>query len=106
MSGERKVEFKIGNLNLVLLPRLTLADVEWMNNGSRRARTGTALTTSEATEVLDKSLEMLVRCAREHSPGLTKEQVLQEMALPLPDSMGMVAVALVQVLGLIPVETV
>jgi hypothetical protein len=110
LSDERKIDFKIGQLDLVLSPRLERADLERMNNGSRRARTGAPLTIAEATKVRDRCAEMLFRCARENSPKLTKEkilrEILREMATTEAQVLPQIAIALCQAMEWIPTDAV
>lgn len=65
------VKFKLGALDLVLSPRLEQADFDWMNSfRGRRSHTS-----ADDVEVAEKLAELLLKCAREHSPNLTNHAV-------------------------------
>ena len=102
--SERQMQFKHGDLELVLTPRLEGADLEWMNflRGRRQP-----FTPAEADEITNKAAALLVKCARDHAPNLAKEQVLDELpatACDRYDCMAAIGVAMLQVSGFIPTE--
>ena len=103
VSNERQLKFKLGDLDLVLSPRLDAADFAWM--ASLRGRQ--QFTPVEANEVTDRAAALLVKCARDQAPNLAKEQVLDELpatACDRYDCMAAIGVAMLQVSGFIPTE--
>jgi hypothetical protein len=106
VTAARKVDFKLGDLQLILLPRLERADLEWMNSLRGRKQ---PFTPTEAEEITNKAAELLVKCARDHAPDLTTEQVLDEMPAGAADRyncMASIAIAMLQVMGVIPTDQV
>jgi hypothetical protein len=100
MSDIRKVEFRLGELDLVLVPRLTRDDLKYLR--SLCDKTTSAFTEDEP--VSDRLAYMLFKCAREQDPTLTKERILDEFVMPLYKQNQAVAIALCQVLGVVPAE--
>ena len=109
--SERQIKFKFGDLDLVLSNRLAAADRNWLENLRVRGRSrgDRPRTHSELVEIRDKAVELLLKCARDHSPNLTAEQVLGELPadeVGQHEYMASIAVALLQVISVIPTDSV
>lgn len=98
MSEPRKIPFRLGELDLVLVPRLTRDDLKYLGS------LGGTSSFAEDEPISDRLAYMLYKCAREHDPTLTKERILDEFVMPLYKQNQAVALALCEVLGVVPTE--
>ena len=96
----RTLKFKLGELDLTLVPALTAADVKRMAsfNDPEYRRT-------HADETYEMLLELLVKCAREHRPKLTNEEIEDQLdADNYAERLSAVTIVLHQLAGVYPQE--
>jgi hypothetical protein len=90
--SERQVNFKLGELDLVLVRALTYTDLKQMQ---RMREPGFA--EKDPWGAVDLVIEMLWKCAHAGDPSVTRKMI--EDNFFLPDGMETVMVALLQVVG-------
>jgi hypothetical protein len=90
-----QVNFKLGDLDLVLKPALSYSDVKRMKGCSNGE-----LAKKDPWAVIDLVVELLWKCAHVSDPAITKEQI--EDNLVMPAGVEAVMIALLQVVGTVP----
>jgi hypothetical protein len=95
--SERELKFRLGQLDLVLLPRLDVDDFKYLKSLCGKM----TYTFDEDEPVSDRLADMLVKCARDHDPTLTKERILDEFVMPIHKLNQAVAITLLEVSGVI-----
>jgi len=98
--AERTIRFRFGSLSLTLGNRFDVADVEWMK--AQGARGDHPFTAEESRVLLDKVIDLVAKCSCE---PVTREDLMA--ALPGTEEeqtnlIAAVAVAFLQLRGMIP----